>query len=89
MYHDKDTQLCKYQRLIEKESGSPTFCVLPWIHFAPRPSGDMRLCCSSNASGAESGDHEVGLVKMENGRPANFGRETPMEAWNNDYMKRA
>ena len=86
-YHDKDTQLGKYQRLIEKESGSPTFCVLPWIHFATRPNGDMRLCCSSNASGAESGDHEVGLVKMENGRPANFGRETPMEAWNNDYMK--
>jgi hypothetical protein len=24
---------------------------------------------------------------MEHGKPANFGRETPMEAWNNDYMK--
>jgi organic radical activating enzyme len=46
----------------------------------------MRLCCNSNSSGAGS-DHEIGLVKNETGRPANFGRETPMTAWNNDYMK--
>lgn len=85
-YNDKGTQLGKYQREIETVSGSPTFCVLPWIHFATRPNGDMRLCCSANASGAGT-DHEVGLVKMENGRPANFGQQTPMEAWNNEYMK--
>jgi hypothetical protein len=78
--------LDKYTSAITKEAGSETFCVLPWIHFATRPNGDMRLCCSSNASGA-GGDHTVGLVKMEDGEPANFGRETPMEAWNNDYMK--
>jgi len=46
----------------------------------------MRLCCSANASGAGK-DHEVGLVKMEDGKPANFGKDTPMSAWNNDYMK--
>jgi hypothetical protein len=80
------SDLEKYQAQIEQVSGTPTFCVLPWIHFATRPNGDMRLCCSSNASGA-GGDHTVGLVKMEDGEPANFGRETPMEAWNNDYMK--
>ena len=85
-YNNKDTELGKYQREIERLAKSSTFCVLPWIHFATRPNGDMRLCCSANASGAGS-DHEVGLVKMENGRPANFGRHTPMEAWNNDYMK--
>ena len=85
-YNDSDTKLGQFQREIEKQTGSPTFCVLPWIHFATRPNGDMRLCCSANASGAGE-DHEVGLVKMENGKPANFGRETPMEAWNNDYMK--
>ena len=79
-------KLDKYQKAIEEASGSKTFCVLPWIHFATRPNGDMRLCCSANASGAGS-DHEVGLVKMEHGKPANFGRETPMEAWNNEYMK--
>jgi uncharacterized Fe-S cluster-containing radical SAM superfamily protein len=85
-YNNSDTQLGKYQREIEKVTGSASFCVLPWIHFATRPNGDMRLCCSANASGAGS-DHEVGLVKMENGKPANFGRETPMQAWNNEYMK--
>jgi pyruvate-formate lyase-activating enzyme len=46
----------------------------------------MRLCCGSNSSGANS-DHEIGLVKNETGRPANFGRETPMSAWNNEYMR--
>lgn len=83
---NQNKELQKYQIEIEQLSKSSTFCILPWIHFATRPNGDMRLCCSANASGAGA-DHEVGLVKMEHGRPANFGRETPMEAWNNDYMK--
>ena len=54
--------------------------------MATRPNGDMRLCCSANASGAGS-DHTVGLVKQENGDPINFNTTTPMEAWNSDYMK--
>lgn len=76
----------QWQDKIETLTGSKTFCVLPWIHFATRPNGDMRLCCNANSSGAGT-DHEIGLVKNETGRPANFGRETPMSAWNNDYMK--
>jgi organic radical activating enzyme len=80
------SELEKYKQQIADVSGSNTFCVLPWIHFATRPNGDMRLCCSANASGAGE-DHEVGLVKMEHGKPANFGRETPMQAWNNEYMR--
>ena len=68
------------------ENATPTFCVLPWIHMATRPNGDMRLCCSANASGAGT-DHTVGLVKMENGQPANFATTTPLDAWNSDYMK--
>ena len=80
------SDLKKYQAEIAEVSGTETFCVLPWIHMATRPNGDMRLCCTSNASGAGD-NHEVGLVKMEDGRPANFGTHTPMEAWNNDYMK--
>ena len=75
-----------WQDKIEKLSGSKTFCILPWIHFATRPNGDMRLCCNANSSGAGT-DHEIGLVKNETGRPANFGRETPMSAWNNEYMR--
>ena len=82
----EDTRLGQWQKKVETLSGSPTFCVLPWIHFATRPNGDMRLCCNSNSSGAGT-DHEIGLVKNETGRPANFGRETPMSAWNNEYMR--
>ena len=85
-YNDPSSQLGKYQRQLESVTGTSSFCILPWIHFATRPNGDMRLCCNSNSSGAGF-DHEIGLVKNESGKPANFGRETPMEAWNNDYMK--
>ena len=76
-----------YIKIIEEKTGSPTFCVLPWVHMATRPNGDCRLCCSANASGATSGDYTVGLLKKENGEPANFGKDTPLSAWNNDYMK--
>jgi pyruvate-formate lyase-activating enzyme len=82
----EDTKLGHWQKKIESLSNSNTFCVLPWIHFATRPNGDMRLCCNSNSSGAGF-DHEIGLVKNESGRPANFGLETPMSAWNNEYMR--
>jgi len=82
----KNTSLLALQQKIEQASNSPTFCVLPWIHFATRPNGDMRLCCSANASGAGK-DHEVGLVKNGDGSSANFGKTTPMHAWNNNYMK--
>lgn len=83
----EDTQLGKWQRQLEELTGSPSFCVLPWIHLATRPNGDMRICCVANASGAESGDYTVGLVKMEDGKPANFSNNLPTEAFNNDYMK--
>lgn len=82
----EETMLGTWQRKISNLSGSNTFCLLPWIHFATRPNGDMRLCCSANASGAGN-DHTVGLVKNEKGIPANFGKETPMSAWNNEYMR--
>jgi hypothetical protein len=81
-----NAKILEFQNKLEA-TASDTFCVLPWIHFATRPNGDMRLCCSANASGASSSDHTVGLVKQEGGKPANFGRDTPMSAWNNDYMK--
>jgi hypothetical protein len=76
-----------YIKLVEEKTGSKTFCALPWIHIATRPNGDARLCCVTNASGAHTGDHTVGLVKKEDGAPANFGRETPLEAFNNQYMR--
>lgn len=82
----EDSPLGKAQKIISDKTKVDTFCVLPWIHFATRPNGDMRLCCSSNASGA-GGDHTIGLVKNERGVPANFGKENPMSAWNNEYMR--
>jgi MoaA/NifB/PqqE/SkfB family radical SAM enzyme len=81
------TRIGQGQRQIIQKTGSSSFCVLPWIHLATRPNGDARLCCVTNASGAVTGDHTVGLVKKENGVPANFGRETPLEAFNNQYMR--
>ena len=83
----EETQLGNWQKQITELTGSPSFCVLPWIHLATRPNGDMRICCVANASGADSGDYTVGLVKMEDGKPANFSRDLPTDAFNNDYMK--
>lgn len=83
----EETQLGKWQRQLEDVSGSPSFCVLPWIHLATRPNGDMRICCVANASGADNGDYTVGLVKMEDGKPANFAHDLPTQAFNNDYMR--
>ena len=83
----EDTRIGQGQRLIKNITGSYSFCALPWIHIATRPNGDARLCCVTNASGAHTGDHTVGLVKKENGSPANFGKELPLEAFNNEYMR--
>jgi MoaA/NifB/PqqE/SkfB family radical SAM enzyme len=80
------SKIKNYKQQIKDITGSDTFCILPWIHLATRPNGDMRLCCTANASGAGI-DHEIGLVKLENGRPANFARNTPLDAFNNEYMR--
>jgi sulfatase maturation enzyme AslB (radical SAM superfamily) len=84
--HNNNT-LKVWQERIEEISGTTTFCALPWIHVATRPNGDARLCCGSNASQATKGDLTAGLVKKENGEPANFGTDTLMSAFNNEYMK--
>lgn len=66
---------------------SNTFCPLPWIHLATRPNGDVRLCCTSNASGAgETDEKEAGLVKQD-GINMNLRNHTVEEVWNSDYMK--
>ena len=76
-----------YVKLINERTGSDTFCVLPWIHMATRPNGDARVCCVANASGAIIGDHSIGLVKKEDGSPSNFGKDTPLVSFNNEYMR--
>lgn len=82
-----NTQLGDWQKKITQVSGSHSFCVIPWIHLATRPNGDMRLCCGSNASGTDSGDYTIGLVKNSNGNPVNFSTDLPLESFNNDFMK--
>ena len=84
--HNNKT-LAVWQDKIESISGTPTFCVLPWIHVATRPNGDARLCCGSNASQATKGILDAGLVVKENGEPANFGKESLLSAFNNQYMR--
>lgn len=76
----------KYIEKITEETGSSTFCVLPWVHIATRPNGDMRLCCSSNASGAQTRNYSVGLIKQDDGRIANFSHEGVLESFNNEFM---
>ena len=66
---------------------SKTFCILPWIHLATRPNGDVRVCCTANASGAGIDDEkEIGLVKQD-GVNMNLSEHTVEQVWNSDYMK--
>ena len=66
---------------------SKTFCPLPWIHLATRPNGDVRVCCTANASGAGTIDNkEVGLVKQD-GVNMNLRDHTIEEVWNSEQMR--
>lgn len=82
-----NSQLKEWQQQITEVSGSPSFCIIPWLHLATRPNGDARICCVANASGSYSGDYSVGLVKKEDGDPSNFGRELPSQVFNSEYMR--
>ena len=86
MQHE-NSELASWQQQLEQVTGSASFCVIPWIHLATRPNGDARICCVANASGAESGDYTVGLVKKEDGEASNFGDQLPSQIFNSDYMK--
>ena len=73
---------------------SKTFCALPWLHLSSRPDGKMRTCCTSNASSVQDPDSskkigggEVGVVKNDDGIPANFNHTTLTDAWNSSYMR--
>lgn len=66
---------------------SKTFCPLPWIHLATRPNGDVRVCCTANASGAGKTDNkEVGLDKQD-GVNMNLRDHTIEEVWNSEQMR--
>ena len=60
---------------------------MPWIHLATRPNGDVRVCCTANASGAGKTDNkEVGLVKQD-GVNMNLRDHTIEEVWNSEQMR--
>jgi MoaA/NifB/PqqE/SkfB family radical SAM enzyme len=64
-----------------------TFCPLPWIHLATRPNGDVRVCCTANASGADIIDtKDVGLVKQA-GVVMNLRNHTIEQVWNSEQMR--
>jgi hypothetical protein len=66
---------------------SKTICPLPWIHLATRPNGDVRVCCTANASGAGQEDSkEIGLITNSSGN-MNLKDYPLAEIWNSDYMK--
>jgi hypothetical protein len=64
-----------------------TWCPLPFIHIATRPNGDVRVCCTANASGAGIIDiKDAGLVK-EGTENLNLKTHTISQIWNSQYMK--
>ena len=68
-------------------NSSKTICPLPWIHLATRPNGDVRVCCTANASGAGQEDSkEIGLITNSIGN-MNLQDYSLAEIWNSDYMK--
>ena len=79
---------------IDKDHKLPTktFCSLPWMHVSTRPNGHMRVCSTANASGIQDKDStvktvsEAGVLRNEDGKPANLSHTPLLEAWNNSYM---
>ena len=79
---------------IDKLFPTKTFCALPWMHLSTRPNGHMRVCCTANASAiavnADSTDKTVsesGVLRRDDGKPANLATTSLMDSWNNEYMK--
>tara|TARA_R110000787_G_scaffold6310_4_gene22285 strand:- start:24587 stop:26056 length:1470 start_codon:yes stop_codon:yes gene_type:complete len=84
----------KTNKEIDDMFPTDTFCALPWMHLSTRPDGSMRVCCTANASGvavnAKSTDKPVsksGIVRNDDGQPANLNNTSLMSAWNNEYMR--
>ncbi len=71
---------------------SRTFCILPWIHLSTRPDGQMRVCCTANASSVGPTNEKlhggnIGVLKDKEGRPNNLNVSDFVSSWNSDYMK--
>ena len=60
---------------------SKTFCPIPWIFQAARSNGDVRVCCQANVT------KNKGVVRKENGKAFNAGKDDLSEARNAEMMK--
>jgi hypothetical protein len=53
----------------------------------------MRVCCTANASGVQNADSneknksEAGVLRNDDGKPANLANTSLLKAWNNTYMR--
>lgn len=67
---------------------SKTWCPLPWIHLATRPNGDVRVCCTANASGSNSINDikDIGLIRDKN-KFLNLENSSIEEIWNSEYLR--
>ena len=63
------------------------FCPLPWIHLATRPNGDVRVCCTANASGAGVVDSKESGLVIQDGHIMNLRDYSIEEIWNSPQMK--
>ena len=78
--------------MIENQLPSKTFCILPWIHLSTRPDGQMRVCCTANASSVAASNKKlhggnIGVLKDEEGKPSNLNVADFKSSWNSSYMK--
>lgn len=77
---------------ITNDRPSKTWCILPWIHLSTRPDGQMRVCCTANASSVGPTNDKmyggnVGILKDEEGKPNNLNVADFETSWNSSYMK--
>lgn len=57
-------------------SNNKSFCVLPWMHVATLPNGDIRPCCISSAT-----------INKKDGMPFNLGKDSISDILNSDEYK--
>ena len=86
-------KLMKNQNEAANQAPSNTFCALPWMHLSTRPNGHVRVCCTANASGVQNAESsnktmsEAGVVRRDDGKPANLNTTSLADSWNNTYMR--
>src|SRR3989338_5035830 len=64
----------------EKKS---TFCVLPWIHLATHPGGNVTLCCEANAREGYARDFAADGSPL----PRNLNHHSIQAIYNSDYFR--